>query len=247
MSSVFLDADLPSVTQALQIHTNRDFCPAWNLAPVQFYWTPAGRHAPADHQAIYLLDNADVAGELGVHDKTTTGMALGKVFVKTTLANGGSVSNVLCHESDEMQVDPRIGLLAQKGSGSYAYETDDAVERDQDGYDVDVPANFTGGPAKVRMSNFCLPAWFDEVATVGPYDFMGQLTAPFTLRPGGYANVLTATGWTQIFGADTPAAERMAARPRPGSRRSRRSIPKSEWQLSSYSPGTEAHPAEATT
>lgn len=238
-STAFSDADLPALANALQIHATRDLLPIWGKQ-VQVYYTPAGHYVPADHWGLYLLNNADQAGALGVHDVTPSFLPLGKVFVNTTLSDGGLVSVTASHEFDEIIGDPWVNMLAQKGSVLYAWELNDAVERDQDGFDVDVPANFAGGPAKVRLSNFVLPAWFEEGNTTGPYDFMGQLKAPFTLNAGGYANILDlnnqAAGWQQIFGDTTSIRARMAARPQPGSRRSRRRLARTEWQASVYTP-----------
>ncbi len=41
-----------------------------------------------------------------------------------------------------------------------------------------------------------------------------------------------------------PAFDRVAARPRPGSRRERRQLPRREWERSTYEAGTESIPAD---
>lgn len=245
-STAFKDADLPALAQALQIQVTRDFFPAWGVQ-AQLYWTPSGHHPTADHWVVALLDNADVAGALGYHDITPAGQPLGKVFVKTTLQDGGMVSVTTSHELLEMLGDPDINLTAELDDASgapskfYAYEVGDPVEADADGYDISVPANVTGGPATVHVSDFVLPAWFEGFRKTGPFDFMGHLKAPFTLNPGGYIGFLDlanlSAGWQQQTAKTGMSSQAcMAARPRPGSRRERRSIPRSEWLLSTYEP-----------
>ncbi len=252
-STAFPDAQLPVLANALQIQVTRDFFPEWGVQ-AQLYWTPSGSHPTADHWVIALLDNADVSGALGYHDITPAGMPLGKVFVKTTVSDGGLVSVTTSHELLEMLADPDINLTAEldNASGSpskfYAYEVADAVESDADGYDISVPSNFTGGPATVHVSDFVLPSWFEGFRTTGPFDFMGHLSQPFTLDPGGYIGFLDlanlGAGWQQQTAKTGMSAQaRAAARPRPGSRRERRALRRAEWMRSTYTPGDTANPA----
>ena len=56
------------------------------------------------------------------------------------------------------------------------------------------------------MSNFVLPAWFDPEATVGPFDFLASLKAPFTILDSGYFVVRSGGPGTesQVFGEKMP-------------------------------------------
>jgi len=56
--------------------------------------------------AMVFLDDADEAGALAYHDLTPEGLPLAKVFVRTTLEAGESVSVSASHELVEMLVDP---------------------------------------------------------------------------------------------------------------------------------------------
>jgi hypothetical protein len=42
------------------------------------------------------------------------------------------------------------------------------------------------GMRAVDVSNFVLPAWFDQ-GSAGGWDFKGELTEPLQIAPGGYA------------------------------------------------------------
>ncbi len=248
-STLFDDAQLPVLANALQIQTTRDFFPAWGVG-AQIYFTPRGNKPTTDHWLLALLDDADQAGALGYHDVGKEGQPLGKVFVRTTLADQGLVSVTASHELVEMLVDPDISLCSQDGSILYAYESADAVEADADGYPITIPENWTGAGEQIQVSDFVFRSWWQSYRTAGPFDFKRLLQRPLELRPDGYVGYLDLNnlraGWQQRNDA-TSARARMQSRPRPGSRRSRRALDKSQWETSTYPTGTavSAIPADA--
>src|SRR5262249_55064263 len=105
---------------------------------------------------IAVLDDSDVADALGYHDVTKAGLPVGKVFAKTDLQAGSSVSATLSHELCEMHGDPDINLIAfvETGphAGMYAYETADPVEADDLGLRID----------GVLLSDFVYPSYFES-------------------------------------------------------------------------------------
>lgn len=244
-STVFKDADLPTVCNGLQIQLTRDFYPIWGFN-AKIWYTPLGANPTADHWALFILDNATQAGELGVHDVTPAGLPLGQAFAETAIADGSSIERTLSHELGEMGADPHVNLTAQVGSILYAYEPFDAPEADAYGYDITIPDGWTGAGTKVLVSDFVTPNWFQPGST-GPFDFMNHITAPLQLLPGGYIGFLDLNnlnaGWQQST-MRTEADARMRARPHIGSRRALRAIPQDQRIRSTYAPGTDAIPAQ---
>src|SRR3954447_24520075 len=134
---------------------------------------------------ILIVDNPDVANALGYHDVDPRGVPYGRVFVDPVLDNGGtplgdagdpslSVSAVLSHEVLEWWYDPACNDWSDRGRSSVAKELCDPVEADW--YRID----------GVAVSNFILPAWFNPLDKVGPWDRLGKLHGPFTMTKGGY-------------------------------------------------------------
>jgi hypothetical protein len=204
---------------ALQIQVTRDFAPVWG-APAQLFFVPKrGTPNPAHWQLVFL-DNADIAGALGYHDLTASGLPLGKVFIRTTELDNSAWSVTASHELMEMLVDPWVEtaavLLNNDGTGTaYAYEVCDACELDSFGYVIN----------DFKMSDFVTPEWFNPpTLTGGPFDFRGHITAPLQLLTGGYIgaiDITSSSGWQQILGDGT----KTSVVPK-GSRREMRTIPR---------------------
>jgi hypothetical protein len=162
-----------ALTHALQKCYDRCFMPVWGY-PVTLYPTKTPR--TTDWQFVYM-DTADVAGALGYHDLTVNGQPVSKIFVKTTMQDGEEVSVTAAHELFEMVIDPLANLWAEASDGSeYAYEMSDPVEEDT--FLVD----------GIPMSNFVHPSWFEPFNHPAgtKFDYLGKLTAPFSMTPGGY-------------------------------------------------------------
>lgn len=165
----------------------------------------ASKVAPAGWDIMNLFDDADQAGALGYHSESQDGSVFGKVFVKTTLSqagtqimNGpGSVCSVLSHESLEWWQDRNVDRWVQANDGTlYALELCDAVENDV------YTLTHTYGGSQVTVSNFILPSWMDDTPPAGSkFDYLGKLTAPFTLSPGGYVIYMAGSQSRQKFGS----------------------------------------------
>ena len=138
--------------------------------------------------ALIFLDNADVANAAGYHDLTPSGMPLSKVFV-----SAGDASWTASHELVEMLVDPGINMmtLGPNARLTYAYEAADPVEE----------TYFT--MAGMKMSNFVLPAYFEDFRRAGSakFDLMNLVSRPFQLLPGGYQQTFDGRSWGEVFGS----------------------------------------------
>lgn len=185
-SKVITNAEAQLMTSACSTQLTRDVAPAWGMLPMEVRFINKGV-APVGSIPIVLFDDADQAGALGYHSDGPNGLPYGRVFTKPTMESGaktvtgpGSVASVLSHEVIELFLDPECNRWADGLDGrSYAFEGCDPVEADY--YDVLV------GSTKVCVSNFVLPAWFDQNPPKGAkFDFLGKLKKPFTMTAGGY-------------------------------------------------------------
>lgn len=168
-----------------------DYSEAWGSRVMGFELVSALGDAP-NAWPIVILDDADQADALGYHAVTPDGRPYGRVFVRDTLDNGGSVlagpsavSVTLSHEALEMARDPFASFWADDAEGGrlVALELCDAVEADA--YPVEVPDDdHAHGHISVWVSNFVLPAFFRPGP--GPYDWLRLCSRPFETRPGGY-------------------------------------------------------------
>ncbi len=160
-------------------------------------------------ERIYILDNTDQADALGYHEEISS-IPTGFVFAKTDIANNEAWSSTFSHELLEQLVDPFINLTAlvsvNNNPAVLAYEICDPVENDE--YLID----------GIKMSNFIRPSWYLGDSSK-PFDFMGTLSAAFTLSPGGYLAYMTTLGqWLFAFGAKIKQQQMTASK---FSRRSR--------------------------
>jgi len=168
---------------------------AWNLSPINVVSTPNASLTNPNANTVFLFDNTNQAGALGYHFEQK-GYAVGEVFAETTLGYYGSnailyngtlptVSSVMCHETFEIIVNQYANRWWMDINGNlWAGEVCDPVENDI--YVVTIP-----GGTKVSMSNFVYPLWSipDATSSMGQFDFLNTLHAPFTIK-NGYAIVL---------------------------------------------------------
>jgi len=207
-STVVTNADAKLIAQAIDKQLKKHAAPAWNAGSwsCAAYVTNSGA-VPASAYQLVILDDADQAGTLGYHDVDPQGRPYAKVFAKTVLDNGGdvmgssnSVSVTCSHEALEIFGDPPAVYWAQMPDGDLvALELCDPVEAD--GYAISVGLF---PPKQVMVSNFVLPAYFDGGETGVKYDYLGKLTAPFLMTPGGYQIVMTGGTVSQNFGKEYP-------------------------------------------
>lgn len=157
------------------------------------YWVvPRIRFVPSGGIPIYLMSGSGIMGAAGSHQAPGPGLfgvlrtpsafaATGTVRSHFTVRGkgGGRVSwtVALSHEVMELVVNPNVKRksLHRINHRRVWVEVADAVEDDT--YVLD----------GVRVSDFVTPRWF-EFSNVNfmRYDFMGKLSAPYTLAPGGY-------------------------------------------------------------
>ncbi len=204
--------DCAAIVKAMTAQANGTFAHVWEMGPTILHLVDP-RTAPLKHVPLLsFFDDADQAGALGYHDMGPDGEPLGKIFVKTTLADGNLVSTTASHELLEMRINPFLVGCAQMSDTEFvALEDCDAPEDDQFGYLV-------GG---VKMSDFVYPSFFDPNGKP-PFDRMGHVTAPFQILAGGYMSVWSpGTGWQQRNGASRSPKHAYAMLPRVGSRRER--------------------------
>ncbi|MFI5371316.1 MAG: hypothetical protein ACHQ52_07125 [Candidatus Eisenbacteria bacterium] len=189
-----LGVDLDRLLAALQEYVDRHVAPVWGT-PCHLVRSTG---FVKDCWALQFLDESDEQGALAYHDLTPDGLPLSKVFVKTILDNGDSVSNAASHELVEMLVDPAINLLSTgpDQKAAYCYESADPVE--------EVSFNVQGLP----MSDFVYPSYFEIFHRPGStrFDHAGQVTRPFQLLKGGYQIVFKNGKWSNVFGSKAKAA-----------------------------------------
>lgn len=188
-STVLTDAAVEAALPAFK-HYARLVANAWGLRTptLEFLSNPS----PTNWQII-ILDDADQAGALGLHDFAVNGKPIAKVFAKTDLRYGASWTVTLTHELSEMQCDPFINTCVQtSNSRAYALEVGDPVEDDSFGF---VYTDSNGYP--VLLSDFVLPAWFQPGAK-GPFDYKHHCTRPLQILYNGYAQYLDAGTWHQL-------------------------------------------------
>ncbi len=220
-STVLTDTEIAPVVQALQVQVSRDFMPLWN-ENASLVQIPRGGKPAAGSWWMVLMDNSDVASALGYHDLTSEGLPIMKVFVKTCMDDGEAWTVCASHELLEALGDSNIDLAAQVGEQVfYCYENCDACEGDDLGYDIN----------GIRVSDFVTKAWWNQNAPAGTrFDFMGHLSKPLEIAPGGYIGAWSpSTGWGQVLADKATNKTMLASRGRVGSRRERRRIPKSQW------------------
>lgn len=245
-SNVLSDDEVQAAIPALQTQVQRDFAPVWGV-DADLTFVTSGSEPAAKSWWLVILDNSDQAGALGYHDLTKEGLPLGKVFAATDISLNHKWTHTLSHELLEMladadinltvfvQSDPRHGVL-------YSREVCDACQAEQYAYEID----------GVVVSDFVYPAWFQsfwaEDAT--QFDQKKEIHRPFQLLPGGYISMFdtgAGTGWQQLRPAnlllatdfqavraelESPAVHRYEERPRIGSRRERRRLPRNQWMTS---------------
>lgn len=232
-STVLSDAQVQAVVPALQTQVHRDFAPVWGV-DADLTFIPKGTQPPAGSWWLTVFDDSDQPGALGYHDVTNEGLPLGKVFAGTDIKYGGNWVVTTSHELLEMLADPEINLTVFDQPNDttgilYAYEVCDACEDDKFGYNID----------GMTVSDFVYPAWFESTLKIGSLqlDYGKMIKKPFDLLTGGYIgmfDVVNGGGWKQKFAEGMPYryATGSRVRPRIGSRRERRSIPRNQWQKS---------------
>jgi hypothetical protein len=222
LSTSVASADLAKALPSFQRQVSEDFRSVYGI-DAMLHLIDHSRPFPRGMWQLAVLENADQAGILGYHDKSASGLPLGKVFAGTTIKYGGLWTVTFSHELLEMLLDPWINLTIPDPANkrSWSYEACDAVEADELGYKID----------GVQASDFVLPSYFENDITLSSThkrSFCGHVTAPLSLAPGGYMSFVdwTTGEWSQIDASRAPGhAEKH-------SRHARRVRPAHEWRHS---------------
>ena len=210
-STVLSDATLTKYCLAIQKQVQQHFEPAWGIsAYVKMVPKSAVSTIPQTsyNGIIYIIDTPDtkdpeLQGVLGYHDYTLYGQPIGYVFAKTDIDNGLSPSVTLSHEILEMLGDVFCNwntlVEVRNQPWLFSIEVCDAVEDDDDGYDID----------GVRVSNFVYPDWFEPTSKATRLDHLRQCKYPLEIRPGGYMSVFRIGIDKQWIEVNGPKAKRL--------------------------------------
>ncbi|MFI5220272.1 MAG: hypothetical protein ACHQNT_12370 [Bacteroidia bacterium] len=228
-STAVSDQEAIRVMNALQIQVTRDFEPVWGEGATLYFFS-RNQQVPPGFWWLVITDDHATADASGYHDLTPERLPIGHIFARSLMQYNQPWSNTASHELLEMIEDPGNNLLARKEEEDgtfvlYSYEVCDACEGEQFGYDIN----------GVSVSDFVLPAWFEDFAHPPGtrYDFTNFISEPFQLLPGGFIGVnreYSDSGWTMKYFDLNARAFKM--RPYLGSRRERRRTPRSEWLVS---------------
>lgn len=212
-STVVTDAEIRKMLPAFKKQWNGDLKPIWGVDTVSFTFVANAVRPEAGTWWLVFLDDTQQAGVTGLHDLTSDGLPLAKVFAKYVLEEKASVSVSASHELCEMAVDPWLNSAYQDAKGVFwAGEISDPVEADNYAYRI-------GG---ILVADFVTPNWFGRQRSQAAMDFKGHVTKAFQVLTGGYAQHFDPQhGWQQVIGAQAKRSK-MAAHPVPGSRRDRR-------------------------
>lgn len=182
-----LGVDFDALIAALQVFVDKHVAPVWGT-PAKLVKT---KGFVKGTWAIAFLDDADEANALAYHDLTPDGMPISKVFVRTTLDDGGLVSVSASHELVEMLVDPAINLMTTGPDPKtvYAYESADPVEE------------LTFKVNGIEMTDFVYPAYFEAFHPKGSvrFDRLNKVKSPFQILSGGYQIIFKGGKWGEVF------------------------------------------------
>lgn len=132
---------------------------------------------PEGASLLVVLDDSDIAGDLGYHGVTPQGRAYARTFWKPIKDAGGSLllgANSLAvtvsHELVEASVDPYASLWAFNPITGKVHALEPADPVESDAYDIE----------GVSVSNFVGPRFYRPGD--GPYDWLRLCSEPFKTR-----------------------------------------------------------------
>jgi len=184
-----LDVGFDKLIHALQIYLDDCFVPIWRT-PAKL--VKATKPRPGAWTMVFL-DDADRPETFGRHDHTKNGLPLSRIFVKSTLEAGQSISLVASHELAEMMVDPALNLWCFGPKDAfYVYEVCDPVEEE------DFPID------GIAMSDFVYPSYFEgfRKPRSTQFDYLRKVDRPFAVLPGGYLQARKGKTVKHIFGSE---------------------------------------------
>ena len=225
-STVVTARAINAMLPAFDRQWTRDLRPVWGVDAAEFTVVPANRAPPRNAWWLVFLDDSHQAHRQAYHDLTSEGLPISKVYARTLLKRGTSVSVGASHELCEMAVDPWLNGAYQDDNGVFwAGEICDPVQGDRYSYEI----------RGTRVTDFVTPDWFAHTHRGAHVDLRRHAKSAFEVLPGGYAQKYAARrGWVQIHGATTKRTRR--ARAAPGTRRERRARGPAAWQRSAPNP-----------
>lgn len=197
-SPLLKDTEVWATVDPLQIQIDRDFVPIWKSKlteteiEVKFATMSDIPKLAPNSWPIFLNRHSTDSGALGWHDDDPWQniRTYSRVYVGDCVLLGLSWQTTLSHEALELILNPNVKRVWKMGNGRLAaYEACDAVEADEQAYDI-------GG---FKASNFVTPAYFSR-NDPGPFDFGKKLRGRVPmLTKGGYMPVTLANGsWGQV-------------------------------------------------
>ena len=161
-----------------------EFCKAWNLPYWRVYHGVDRNSVPADHFKHVLIDDSNEHPEWsGWH---SSGGFFGNPNA-TTLTKDEWWSITADHENKEIRANPHVNIWRPwpgEPNWEVAQEVADPVQADW----KTITTKFYGKAYGIRVSNYALPAWFNETSPP-PYDAFGLCKRPGEIRVGGYAPI----------------------------------------------------------
>lgn len=149
-----------------------------------------------DEWVVGLFETPDQPGELGYHDESPNGKPFSKLFPLLDKQDNQPWSVTASHEVVEMAVNPLLSRCSQGSDGTiWATEGCDQVE---------AQSYMLHG---VPVSDWCTPANFEPPpgwqAAKLKLNWLGNLTAPMQVLPGGYAQYFDPQrGWQSVEHAE---------------------------------------------
>lgn len=220
-SSGISDDEFRLACLACDIQLQRDVAPAWGLPLPSVTPMAAGQPDPrtGPHGAVLVVVGSipQDPGAQGFHTPLGDGTPFGGYqadgFISTEGIDEDGFSEVLSHELCETTVDPTCAWTEIAPDGTiWPVEVGDQVQAQDDHQRVEIVI----GAESVWVANFTLPAAYGLVRPIpagslarGPFDFLGALSAPWTIGPYGYA-ALTPRGSktaTDVFGPSMQPAQ----------------------------------------
>jgi hypothetical protein len=216
LSSARISADnFAAIVEANMMQLSRDFAPAWDRrAPAVIGWPsdkPIMGGADVEMRPVFFRDarDDDPPDAFAYHSAGDNGRPEIHVLCDRILDEPGAdfddVSIAAGHEIIETEGDEYANIWSDRGDGTE--EPHELVDRVQGGsYAVDVKHR-DGSTRQMRVTNFLLPAAFDDGAPDGTkFDFLGKLTAPRQVDIGGYTTVRPVGGGESVVMGSRRAA-----------------------------------------
>lgn len=184
LSTLATDAEVARWVEAGRLQLARDVAPVWGYPPPGvFMYPPDARFSAETAMIAAIVDDDGNDDAAGLHG------SIGRIpYILVDARQSTHPSRTLSHELIEAYANQHLDRwLEGPDRMRFAVELCDPVQAD--GYDVEV--ELLGAKARVEVSDFIYPAWFDVDAVDGArtHHLAGsfQPLEPFELARGGYA------------------------------------------------------------